>query len=868
MATRSQQLDWQEIHLSEDEASAQGTHAVRFLVQQVEKAQNNSLSRPMLNNLMRAHGLQLLNYEPPTQDPTFQEVLNEGNTREEREDHSQDDASSGRSRSPSRRTRRPLEREDNSLRNRVQESGSKRRRSPSREVSSSPSPRGRKREWERHARRRHKSKRTPSPSNSPSKRSSFSSSSSSDGYSSSGHHKRRRHDTYRAWKRSRKLQKFKEGGKSIAFQTYDGSYGAIDKVLSFIQQFVSHCIIFQKVKFDRGKQPGLLQSLPIPDFPRESIAMDFIFGLPKSIHGNTRIWRIVDMFMPVRLRLCLFLSEFVSMMDGYKEEGSSSQDRQSNSTVHEVGEGSSQAEEGFPHAAFSITGTASPGTLFGGMQSMVPNLMYANIGLHPGFQATQGQFGMSQGNLGMAGFSIPPVNMTPKHQHVTGQGVQMAPTGVIATVCMFLAGKVEETPERLQNVILVSYELRNEEDPDATLRIKQKDVYDEQKELLLMGERLVLVTLGFNLNVSHPYKPLIAAIKRLVLPQTISRSQLAQIAWNFVNDGLQTLVCLQFKPRHVAAGALFLAAKCLRIKLCDWEELLSKEFVISLQQLEDVSNRILQSYESLAESSSSGGLGVNKLIQVGGNLKKQNETTTYSVMDFGTGSTSARHEGDYQWPSSHSKMKIEDKTETTMLQKTHNSRFDVENATCHTGHSDLTEEKEVPDMGRSYLPEEHDWEFDGVPSHEEFDRSNGYLSPVGVDGWSTGRQRLFGRERKVRGVSRDSSPDEKGSDSTLMGIDKHKPWIRISSRHRSFRQVLGRREPLVGLFGMKKDARQVVTRRDFLLRLSSKKKLLKGGLATPERHNMRLQNRLNLLRQKDEILKKHCYWGSREYRVK
>ncbi|MCO5557700.1 hypothetical protein L7F22_011271 [Adiantum nelumboides] len=36
-----------------------------------------------------------------------------------------------------------------------------------------------------------------------------------------------------------------------------------------------------------------------------------------------------------------------SRMDGYKEEGSSSQDRQSNPTVHEVGEGSSQTEEVF-----------------------------------------------------------------------------------------------------------------------------------------------------------------------------------------------------------------------------------------------------------------------------------------------------------------------------------------------------------------------------------------------------------------------------------------------------------------------------------------------------------------------------------------
>ncbi|MCO5603787.1 hypothetical protein L7F22_057939 [Adiantum nelumboides] len=50
------------------------------------------------------------------------------------------------------------------------------------------------------------------------------------------------------------------------------------------------------LSYDRGKQPGLLQPLPIPDSPWESICMDFIFGLPKSIHGNTEIWTIVDRF--------------------------------------------------------------------------------------------------------------------------------------------------------------------------------------------------------------------------------------------------------------------------------------------------------------------------------------------------------------------------------------------------------------------------------------------------------------------------------------------------------------------------------------------------------------------------------------------
>ncbi|MCO5586257.1 hypothetical protein L7F22_040196 [Adiantum nelumboides] len=64
------------------------------------------------------------------------------------------------------------------------------------------------------------------------------------------------------------------------------------------------------------------------------------------------------------------------------------------------------------------------------MQGLVSNPMYANIGMQRRFWGTQGQFGVSQGNLGMVGFSIPLVNMTPRQQEVTGQGVQMAPTGV------------------------------------------------------------------------------------------------------------------------------------------------------------------------------------------------------------------------------------------------------------------------------------------------------------------------------------------------------------------------------------------------------------------------------------------------------
>ncbi|XP_058217693.1 cyclin-T1-3-like isoform X2 [Rhododendron vialii] len=147
----------------------------------------------------------------------------------------------------------------------------------------------------------------------------------------------------------------------------------------------------------------------------------------------------------------------------------------------------------------------------------------------------------------------------------------------IATVCMFLAGKVEETPRPLKDVILVSYEIIHKKDPAAVQRIKQKEVYEQQKELILLGERVVLATLGFDLNVHHPYKPLVEAIKKF----KVAQNALAQVAWNFVNDGLRTSLCLQFKPHHIAAGAIFLAAKFLKVKLPH----------------DEVSNQMLELYE-------------------------------------------------------------------------------------------------------------------------------------------------------------------------------------------------------------------------------------------------------------------------------
>ena len=66
-----------------------------------------------------------------------------------------------------------------------------------------------------------------------------------------------------------------------------------------------------------------------------------------------------------------------------------------------------------------------PGTVFGGAQTSIPNPMYGNIGMQPGFQGIQGSFGMPQGTFAMAGFpnqQVPIVHTSPL---VSDQGVMM-----------------------------------------------------------------------------------------------------------------------------------------------------------------------------------------------------------------------------------------------------------------------------------------------------------------------------------------------------------------------------------------------------------------------------------------------------------
>lgn len=140
---------------------------------------------------------------------------------------------------------------------------------------------------------------------------------------------------------------------------------------------------------------------------------------------------------------------------------------------------------------------------------------------------------------------------------------------IIATACIFLASKSEENHKSLRDVILASFDVRNEGDQELRERIrKDKNLYDDMKENLLLAERCLLYMTGFRFSRT-PHELLLEELQDLNLwsesekdPQETHRRQfVSQVSWNFCNDSTRTTLCLQYPPLAIAHACLFLAIK-------------------------------------------------------------------------------------------------------------------------------------------------------------------------------------------------------------------------------------------------------------------------------------------------------------------
>ncbi|WZZ14115.1 hypothetical protein YC2023_107204 [Brassica napus] len=75
-----------------------------------------------------------------------------------------------------------------------------------------------------------------------------------------------------------------------------------------VAKWIVQCQTCQQIKADHQVPGGLLQNLPIPEWKWESVAMDFVMGLPRAPgRGNDTIWVVVDRltktahFLPIRI---------------------------------------------------------------------------------------------------------------------------------------------------------------------------------------------------------------------------------------------------------------------------------------------------------------------------------------------------------------------------------------------------------------------------------------------------------------------------------------------------------------------------------------------------------------------------------------
>ena len=61
-----------------------------------------------------------------------------------------------------------------------------------------------------------------------------------------------------------------------------------------IAKFVDACLTFQKLKIEHQKPTCLMKPLSIPEWKWDSVSMDFVSGLTKTVRGDDSIWVIVD----------------------------------------------------------------------------------------------------------------------------------------------------------------------------------------------------------------------------------------------------------------------------------------------------------------------------------------------------------------------------------------------------------------------------------------------------------------------------------------------------------------------------------------------------------------------------------------------
>uniref|UniRef100_A0A8C6SJM0 Cyclin K n=1 Tax=Neogobius melanostomus TaxID=47308 RepID=A0A8C6SJM0_9GOBI len=147
------------------------------------------------------------------------------------------------------------------------------------------------------------------------------------------------------------------------------------------------------------------------------------------------------------------------------------------------------------------------------------------------------------------------------HRFYMFHSFKQFPRYVTGACCLFLAGKVEETPKKCKDIIRTARELLNP--------VQFTQFGDDAKEEVMVLERILLQTIKFDLQVEHPYMFLLRYVKQLKGDKN-KVCKVLQMAWTFVNDSLCTMLSLQWEPEIIAVAVMYLAGRLCKFDIQEW----------------------------------------------------------------------------------------------------------------------------------------------------------------------------------------------------------------------------------------------------------------------------------------------------------
>ncbi|CAL8313506.1 unnamed protein product [Lota lota] len=180
------------------------------------------------------------------------------------------------------------------------------------------------------------------------------------------------------------------------------------------------------------------------------------------------------------------------------------------------------------------------------------------------------------------------------HRFYMFHSFKQFPRYVTGGCCLFLAGKVEETPKKCKDIIKTARSLLND--------VQFAQFGDDPKEEVMVLERILLQTIKFDLQVEHPYMFLLRYVKQLKGDKN-KVCKVLQMAWTFVNDSLCTMLSVQWEPEIIAVAVMYLAGRLSKFDLQGWVSKQSsrrwwEQFVqdVPVELLEDICHQILDLY--------------------------------------------------------------------------------------------------------------------------------------------------------------------------------------------------------------------------------------------------------------------------------